>query len=143
VLGVAAFLGLLLVLASTWALSSLLTPGEGVRSQRQGRLGGGALVAFPLLVGVLNLCVGQAERRPLFVPLVLLNAAGVSAGFWSLHYCLLDLFTRNRQARFKALWVVLLLLGNLLVIPVYCYAFVWPARRQAAHAGSPKSVPAS
>jgi hypothetical protein len=123
----ASFFGLLLVFVSTWVLLSSVLPTLAYHptSQREGLLGG-ILIAVPFGIGVLNACVGEAERSPLFVPVVLLNAVGVSAAFWFLVFCIGHLLAQDRPALFKGLWVVLLLLGNLVAMPLYWYIFVWP-----------------
>ena len=128
--------GLLLVFVSTWALLSALLPwGYSRLSAREGRLGG-ILVVLPLLVGVLNACAGYRETSPFFVPLLLLSAVGVSAALWFLPFCIGHLLAQDRPVLFKGLGVVLLLLGNLIVVPLYWYIFVWrphlalPSRRQ-------------
>jgi hypothetical protein len=129
--------GLLLVLVSTWVLlsSALPTPAYHPTSQREGLLGG-ILIALPLGVGILNACIGDVESSPLFVSVLLLSAVGVSAAFWFLVFCLGHLLAQDRPALFKGLWVVLLLLGNLVALPLYWYAFVWrphlarPSRRE-------------
>jgi hypothetical protein len=135
-LAAAACFGLLLVFVSTWALLSALLPwGYSRLTAREGRLGG-ILVALPLLVGVLNACAGYTETSPFFVPLLLLSAVGVSAALWFLPFCVGHLLAQDRPVLFKGLWVVLLLLGNLIVVPLYWYIFVWrphlalPSRRQ-------------
>jgi hypothetical protein len=117
--------GLLLVFVSTWALLSALLPwGYSRLSAREGRLGG-ILVALPLLVGVLNACAGYTETSPFFVPLLMLSAVGVSAALWFLPFCIGHLLAQDRPALFKVFWVVLLLLGNLIAVPLYWYIFVW------------------
>jgi hypothetical protein len=117
--------GLLLVFVSTWALLSALLPwGYSRLSAREGRLGG-ILVVLPLLVGVLYACAGYTETSPLYVPLLLLNAVGVSAALWFLPFCVGHVLAREWPALFKVFWVVLLLLGNLIVVPLYWYIFVW------------------
>jgi hypothetical protein len=128
--------GFFLVFVSTWALlSSLLPWGYSRLSAREGRLGG-ILVALPLLVGVLNACARYLETSPLFVPLLLLNAVAGSAVLWFLPFCVGHVFGREWPALFKVFWVVVLLLGNLIAVPVYCYIFVWrphlalPSRRE-------------
>ncbi len=135
-LAAAACFGLLLVFVSTWALLSALLPWGYCRlSAREARLGG-ILVALPLLVGVLNACAGHTETSPFFVPLLLLSAVGGSAALWFLPFCIGHLLAQDRPALFKGLWVVLLLLGNLVAMPLYWYIFVWrphlalPSRRQ-------------
>jgi hypothetical protein len=121
----ASILGLLLVFVSTWALLSALLPwGYSRLSAREGRLGG-LLVVLPLLVGVLNACAGYTETSPFFVPLLLLSAVGVSAALWFLPFCIGHLLAQDRPVLFKGLWVVLLLLGNLIAVPLYWYIFVW------------------
>jgi hypothetical protein len=131
------FFGLLLVLVSTWVLlsSALPTPAYQPTSRREGLIGG-ILIALPLGVGILNACIGDVERSPLFVPVLLLNAVGVSAAFWFLVFCIGHLLAQDRPALFKGLWVILLLLGNLVALPIYWYVFVWrphlalPSRRE-------------
>jgi hypothetical protein len=132
------FFGFGLVLVSTWVLlwSALPTPADEPLSQREGRLGG-ILVAVPLGVGLLGACVGHLERSPLYVPLLLLGAVAGSVASWFLAFCLRHQFVQDRPVVFKGLWVVLFLLGNLLALPLYWYAFVWrphvalPLRRKA------------
>jgi hypothetical protein len=120
----AAFFGFLLVFVSTWALlSSLLPWGYSRLNEREGRLGG-ILVAVPLLVGVLNACTGYMETSPFFVPLLLLNAVAGSAALWFLPFCIGHLIAQDRPALFKVFWVVLLLLGTLIAVPLYWYIFV-------------------
>jgi hypothetical protein len=117
--------GFLLVFVSTWALlSSFLPWGYSRLSAREARLGG-ILVALPLLVGVLNACARYRETSPLFVPLLLLNAVAGSAALWFLPFCVGHVFGREWPVLFKVFWIVLLLLGNLIAVPVYWYAFVW------------------
>ncbi len=136
-LAAASCFGLLLVIVSTQVLLSsvLPTPAYHPTSQREGLLGG-ILIAVPFIIGVINACVGEAERSPLFVPVVLLNAVGVSAAFWFLFFCIGHLLTQDRGVLFKGLWVVLLILGNLVAMPLYWYIFVWrphlalPSRRE-------------
>jgi hypothetical protein len=129
--------GLLLVLVSTWVLLSSVLPTPAYRPTSQGEgLLGGILIAVPFSIGVLNACVGEAETSPLYFPVVLLNAVGVSAAFWFLFFCIGHLLAQDRPALFKGLWVVLLLLGNLVAMPLYWYTFVWrpyfapPSRRE-------------
>jgi hypothetical protein len=122
----ASFFCLFLIFDSTWALLSALLPwGYSRLSARERRLGG-ILVFLPLLVGVLNACAGYMETSPFFVPLLLLNAVGVSAALWFLPFCIGHLLVRDRPALFKVFWMALLLLGNLIAVPVYWYIFVWP-----------------
>src|SRR5262249_18662702 len=103
---------------------ALGAPPLGLLTAREGRLGG-ILVVLPLLVGVLNACAGYTETSPFFVPLLLLSAVGVSAAFWFLPFCIGHLLAQDRPVLFKVFWVVLLLLGNLIVVPLYWYIFVW------------------
>ena len=130
------FFGLLLVLVSTWVLlsSALPTPAYHPTSRREGLLGG-ILIALPLGVGILNACIGDVESGPVFVPVLLLNAVGVSAAFWFLVFCIGHLLAQDRPALFKGLWVMLLLLGNLVAMPLYWYAFVWRPHRRSPHGG--------
>jgi hypothetical protein len=128
-LAAASCFGLLLVIVSTQVLLSavLPTPAYRTMSQREGLLGG-ILIAVPLLIGVINVSVGEAESSPLYVPVVLLNAVGVSAAFWFLVFCIGHLLAQDRPALCKGLGVVLLLLGNLVAMPLYWYTFVWRPR---------------
>jgi hypothetical protein len=122
----ASHFGSSLVLVSTWVLlwSAVPTPADEPLSQREGRLGG-LLVALPLGVGLLAACAGHREGSPLYVPFLLSGAVAGSAASWFLAFCLRHLLTQDRPVLFKALWVVLLLLGNLLALPLYWYTFVW------------------
>jgi hypothetical protein len=144
----ASFFGLLLVVVSTsLLLSSLLpTPAFQPVRPREGLLGG-ILLAVPLGIGFIDLCVGDAERSPLFIPLLMLNAVGVSGAFWFLHSCIGHLLAQDRPALFKGVWFVLLVLGNLVAMPIYWYVFVWrpqialPRRREKPGGGSPAGRP--
>jgi hypothetical protein len=139
----ASCVGLLLVLVSTWALLSyaLPTPAYQPTGRREGLLGG-ILVAVPLLIAGINVWVGEAERSPLFTPLLLLNAVGVSAAFWFLVFSAAHLLAQDRSALFKGLWGVALLLGNVAALPIYWYAFVWRPHLPDLPVGGRMSGPA-
>jgi hypothetical protein len=126
VLAAVAFGAFLMVLFSTWALLSAALPLAVARptSQREGLLGG-ILLGMVLVIGVSNGCVGDSHRSPLFVPLFLLNVVAVSAAFWFLTTCVGHVLTQERPALFKAFWVALLILGNLIAMPVYWCLYIW------------------
>jgi hypothetical protein len=118
--------GMLAVLLSTQLiLSSILpTPGYQALSEREGRLGG-ILIAMPLLIGIINACVGDVERSPLFIPIFMLNVVGVSVAFWFLGFCIGHVVTQGGPVLIKGFWIVAFMLGNLVVMPLYWYLFVW------------------
>jgi hypothetical protein len=126
--GIACFgmFGLLAVLVSTHLiLSSILpTPGYQALSEREGRLGE-ILIAMPLLIAIIKACVGDAERSALFVPIFMLNVVGVSVAFWFLGFCIGHVVTQGGLVLIKGFWIVAFMLGNLVVMPLYWYLFVW------------------
>lgn len=126
VLVVTSSFALLLVLFSTQVLISAVLPTPGFRptSQREGLLGG-ILLCVILLIGFINFHLGNAERTPFFIPLLMLNAVGVSGAFWFLFFCIGHLLVQDSPVLFKAFWVVVLILGNLVAMPVYWLIFVW------------------
>jgi hypothetical protein len=126
VLVVTSFFTFLLVLVSTQALlpTVLPTPAYRTMSQREGLLGG-ILLGVPLVIGFINFCVGDVERSPLFFLLFPLNVVGVSGAFWFLITCIGHLLAQDRSVLFKVFWVVVLILGNLVAMPVYWFIFVW------------------
>ncbi len=144
----ASFFGLLLVLVSTGLLLSSLLPTPALQpvSQREGLLGA-ILLAAPLVIGCINFDVGDAETSPLFIPLVMLNAVGVSGALWFLQSCVGHLLAQDRPALFKGTWFVLLVLGNLVAMPIYWCVFVWrphialPRRLGKQGGGSPAGRP--
>jgi hypothetical protein len=119
-------LAVLLVFVSTMGLISAVLPTPGFRptSQREGLLGG-ILLCVILLIGFINFHVGNVEKTPFFIPLLMLNAVGVSGAFWFLFFCIGHLLVQDRSVLFKAFWVVVLILGNLVSMPVYWFIFVW------------------
>ncbi len=118
--------GWVLVFVSTWALlwSLFPTPAYSTPSRREGLLGG-ILIVVPLLVGVVNVCIGEAAKSPIYVPVVMLNAVGGTVAFWFMCFCIRHLLAQDIPVLFKGLWVVLLLLGSLVAMPMYWYIFVW------------------
>jgi hypothetical protein len=134
----ASLFGLWLVPVSTWTLlSSLLpTPAYSPMSRRDGLLGGlllpgGILIAVPFSICAIGSAVGVAERSPLSIPLLMLNAVGVSCASWFFRFCLGHLIAQDRPVLFKGMWLVLLILGNLVAMPIYWYAFA--RRPQVSH----------
>jgi len=124
-LAVVSVFALPVIIASTsMLLSSLVrTPGYRTASQSEGRLGG-ILVTLPLLVALLSALVGDAERSLWYVPILMLNVLAVAAGFWFLLYCIGHVLAQNWRTRVKALWVVLLLLGTWVTMPIYWWVFI-------------------
>jgi hypothetical protein len=118
--------GMLSVLFSIQLILSATFPAPGfpIVDEREGRLGG-ILIAMPLLIGIINACVGDAERSPLFIPIFMLNAVGVSVAFWFLVFCIGHLLAQSVPALVKVFGVVALILGNLVAMPLYWYLFVW------------------
>jgi hypothetical protein len=125
-LGCFGMFGMLAVLLSTQIVLTAIfpTPDFPTVSEREGRLGG-ILIVIPLLIGILNVWIGKDERSPLYIPALMLSAVGVSAAFWFLVFCIGHLLARRGPALVKAFWVVALILGNLVVIPLYWYLFIW------------------
>jgi hypothetical protein len=130
-LAAAACLGLFVVFASTWTLLSYVipTPAYDTLSPREVKLGG-VLLALLLVLGIINYLVGNIERSPLFVLLILLNAVGVSAGFWFLTFCVGHVMAQHCHGFLKAILFIVLVLGTLLVMPIYWCLFVWHPRSQ-------------
>jgi hypothetical protein len=122
----ATFVGSLLIFVATWVWLCAVLPTGMFRpmSQREGLLGG-ILMGVLLVIGFINFCAGDAERSRFFVPLLLLNAVGISGAYFFLTTCIGHVLTQDRPVRFKALWVALLVLGNLVAMPLYWCLFVW------------------
>jgi hypothetical protein len=114
------------VLLSTQVVLTAIfpTPAYQTLSEREGRLGG-ILIAIPLPIWIINVCVGDAEKSPLFVPIFMLSTVGISVAFWFLVFCIGHLLAQSVPALVKVFGVVALILGNLVVMPLYWYAFVW------------------
>jgi hypothetical protein len=72
--GVVCAFALVAIIASTSVLlfSLLRTPGYRTVTQSEGRLGG-ILITLSLLAVLLNALVGDAERSPLYVPILMLS----------------------------------------------------------------------
>jgi hypothetical protein len=123
--GVACFGMLSVLFATQLILSAILpTPAYHPMSEREGRLGG-ILIAIPLLIGIATFWMGDAEKSPLYIPAMMLSTVGVSAAFWFLVFCIGHLLAQSVPALVKVLGVVALILGSLVVLPLYWYAFVW------------------
>jgi hypothetical protein len=129
---------LLLVLVSTQVLlfAVLPVPGFHPTSQKEGLLGA-ILLGVLLVIGFINLFVGAVEKSPF---LIALYALGVSGTAWFEFFCIGHLLAQKRPVPFKVLWVTLLIVGNVVVMPVYWYIFVWrphfsiaPRRAKASH----------
>jgi hypothetical protein len=124
-LGIVAAAGFLAVLFSTSALLSLILPTLGYRPMsRYEALLGGILVCVPLAVLIINVCVGATEKSPLFTLIMLANAVGVSTLYWFLFFCLGHLLAQQRGSTFKTIWIILLILGNIITVPLYWCLFV-------------------
>jgi hypothetical protein len=125
-LAAVAIFAFLLVFVSTSVLLSTVLPTPGYRpgSRGEGRLGG-ILIAFPLVIALANAWVGDADRSPLYILFMMLNVLGAATAFWFLCFCVAHLFAHNSGPLVMVLWVVLLLLGSVVTMPLYWYLYVW------------------
>jgi hypothetical protein len=114
----------------------------------------GALSYGSLLLGVIN---GYIQSRlsqetlnswPVLIPLLAVNLVGLTAVFYCLSSFIVHLFTENKRlgGAGKALWLVLLLLGHLVTMPVYWYCHIVRERLadgDPVPSGLGKATPAS
>jgi uncharacterized membrane protein YhaH (DUF805 family) len=66
------------------------------------------------------------ESLPVLIPLIAVNLVGVIALFYCLASFIGHLFTKNKRLRGagKALWLILLLLGSVVTMPIYWYMYI-------------------
>ena len=114
---------LLVLLPGCLLLSDRFPSGEPTQAQGD-RFRLGVLSHFPLAVGLLNSVIERTGLAGLDVPLAILNGAGVTVAFWFLYYCIQDLTARNTPARPRVIWVIVLLLGNLITIPIHWWLYL-------------------
>jgi len=92
----------------------------------------GAMSYGALNLGIINGWiqngVSQETRDswPVLIPLIAVNLVGVIAALYCLFAFIGHLFTENKRVAGagKALWLVLLLLGNLVTMPAYWYLYI-------------------
>jgi hypothetical protein len=90
------------------------------------------LAAFVVLMLTLSGSEPSSDGPPLFVcVLFALHFATIIEVLALAIYYVVHLFTRSAVPQDKrALWAVVLILGNMLAMPVYWYFYIWPEREE-------------
>src|SRR5579859_2459485 len=92
----------------------------------------GAMSYGCLVWGIINGSIQRGvshetlESLPVLIPLIAVNLVGVIAALYCLVCFIRHLFTENTclNGAGKGLWLVLLLLGHLVTMPIYWYLYV-------------------
>jgi hypothetical protein len=91
------------------------------------------MMSYGLLIfGIVNgwirkdLSKATLESLPVLIPMIAVNLVGVITAFYCLFCFIRHLFMENTRvgAGGKALWLILLLVGHLLTMPVYWYLHI-------------------